>query len=71
MLTKEAFVVRMATIMAEYMTVIDQGKLRKKDEFVVDGKRLLEVIQNLTNLMMEVEPQVNWPNAPPLGLPYN
>lgn len=71
MLTREAFVVRMATIMSEYMTVIDQGKLRKKDEFVVDGKRLLEVIENLTNLMMEVEPQVSWPNSAPLGFQYN
>ena len=59
-LTRGQFLVRFASIMAEYMEVMDAGETLDQNHLAVDGARLLRVIGNLTGLVSDMHHQMTW-----------
>ena len=72
MLSKGEFLVRFASIMADYTAVMQTSDMSDPTQVVVDGKRLLGVIEGLTSLVSEMHDQMGWPpEQVSVGLPYN
>lgn len=69
-LTKGEFLVRFASIMAEYSEVMDAGETLDQNHLAVDGARLLRVIGNLVGLVSDMHYQMTWPRKGSDGI-YN
>ncbi len=68
-LSKNEFMERLAMIITEYERVMKSGK-GSPDHIIVDGRRMIGVIEAFAGLVAEMFVQMNWAETEELASPY-